>query len=210
MMRFLPPLLLLARPARTSDGHAHGGGSTLPYEWGGMFWTTFGHPHTWLMQQVNGSYADPTMEIVFLPTNATPSATNLNSLEGAANTVFQLSGSVGCTSVNVGETITPTWSQCFLLNMGAGAHAPFTINTAGYTALAIFSNHVPTEFEWDSHYFLTSTGVDNEPVAQLYPGGSGHDHGGDDESSGAATFARTFPFIVAFFGFNAFMGLGGA
>ena len=45
------------------------------------------------------------------------------------------------------------------------------------TGLAVFAQHVPTEFERDQHYLKDSSGTDIEPVAQEGAGGHHHDHG---------------------------------
>jgi len=42
----------------------------------------------------------------------------------------------------------------------------FTINTDGITGLAIYAEHVPIEFERDTHYLYDSSSVDIEPIAQ--------------------------------------------
>ena len=41
------------------DGHDHGGAA---YEWAGIF-PTPGASYTWIAQQVDGAYADPTMRM---------------------------------------------------------------------------------------------------------------------------------------------------
>ena len=45
--------------------------------------------------------------------------------------------------------------------------------------VAVFAQHVPTEFERDQHYLKDSAGTDIEPVAQESSGA--HDHGHHDE-----------------------------
>merc|ERR1712216_991832 len=42
----------------------------------------------------------------------------------------------------------------------------YTVDTAGHTAVAFFTQHLPTEFERTEHYFKDAAGTDIEPVAQ--------------------------------------------
>merc|ERR1719331_1741968 len=68
--------------------------------------------------------------------------------------------------------------SCFNLKVGTGDDSTFTIVTTGLSGLAVFAQHVPTEFERDAHYLYDSANVDIEPVAQASgSGGHAHDHG---------------------------------
>jgi hypothetical protein len=70
-------------------------------------------------------------------------------------------------------------SSCFELHVGTGDDSTFTIDTSDISGLAMFAQHVPTEFERDQHYLKDSTGVDIEPIAQ--EGADAHAHDGHDE-----------------------------
>ena len=81
------------------------------------------------------------------------------------------------------------WVPCYHLHLDASDptadEARFTIDTSGVVGgIAIFAQHVPTEFERDSHYLIDASGVDIEPVADMVPTES--DHGGRalEESGG--------------------------
>ena len=77
---------------------------------------------------------------------------------------------------NIAETGT-----CFELHVGAGDDSTFNMDTTGLSGLAIYAQHVPTEFERDQHYLKDSTGADIEPVAQEGGGDHGHHGHGDHD-----------------------------
>jgi hypothetical protein len=150
--------------------------STMAWEWGGVF-AVSGATHTWSMQKVGGAYADPSMDLVIIPT-ATPTEATMEALKYDGSDM--LGGT--CTVVNDGGSMTPaTGGSCFKLTVDASKDdSTFTINTAGITGIAVYAQHVPTEFERDAHYLYTGSGaskVDIEPVAQEASGGGGHSHG---------------------------------
>merc|ERR1719214_318155 len=100
-----------------------------------------------------------------------------------------------CTVVNDGGSMTPaSGGSCFTLTVDdSKADSTFTINTNGISGLAVFAQHVPTEFERDAHYLYDSKSVDIEPIAQMGGSGghAGHDHGHrrlvDVEAAGCAS-----------------------
>ena len=59
-------------------GHGHGDG---PFEWAGIFEMNDA-THTWTMEKVGGSYADPSMRVVLIPTD-TPTEETMHSLKVA-------------------------------------------------------------------------------------------------------------------------------
>merc|ERR1719428_1010293 len=87
--------------------------------------------------------------------------------------------SSSCMVVEDSESMTPaSEGSCFELHVGTGDDSTFTINTAGISALAVYAQHVPIEFERDTHYLYDSSSTDIEPVAEESGGGhAGHDHG---------------------------------
>ena len=154
--------------------HGHGDG---PFEWAGIF-AMSDTTHTWSMQKVGGDYADQTMRIVLIPTS-TPTETTMHSLESGVEALIEDT----CTVVEDGETMASIAADgsCFELHVGTGDDSTFTIDTNGITGMAIYAQHVPTEFERDQHYLKDSTGEDIEPIAQEGAGAHGHgDHGDED------------------------------
>ena len=135
--------------------------------------------HTWSMQKVNGAYADPSMRLVLIPTD-TPDEATLHSLEGGVEALIE----GDCTVVEDGETMQniADTGTCFELHVGTDDDSTFNMDTTGLSGLAIYAQHVPTEFERDQHYLKDSTGADIEPVAQE----GGGDHGGHDDHDDTA------------------------
>jgi len=148
------------------------------FEWAGVF-ATSDASHTWSMQKVDGKYADPSMKLALIPT-ATPTEATMESLEYTGANLLLGIGTT-CTVVNDGGSMTPaSGGSCFTLTVDdSKADSTFTINTNGISGLAVFAQHVPTEFERDAHYLYDSKSVDIEPIAQMGGSGghAGHDHG---------------------------------
>jgi hypothetical protein len=134
------------------------------YEWAGIF-NAPDTSHTWTMQKasVGGTYADAAMWLVIIPTD-TVTAANMETLEaGVADLV-----TAGCAETAAGGTMTAPamGGSCFNLQVdAANDDSTWTIDTSGLTGMAIYTQHVPTEFERDAHYLTDSSGDDIEPVA---------------------------------------------
>ena len=156
--------------------HGHGDG---PFEWAGIF-SVSDSTHTWTMEKVDGTYADPSMRVVIIPTD-TPTEATLHSLEGGVEALIE----GDCKVVEDGETMTPIAADgsCFELHVGSGDISSFNMDTAGITGFAAYTAHSPYEFENTQHYLKDSAGEDVEHVAE--EGGGGHgDHGGHGDSHG--------------------------
>ena len=124
------------------------------------------------MQSVDGAYADVSMRLVLIPTD-TPTAETMESLEELAGSL--ITGDT-CTVVEAGESMTPASDgSCFELHAGDADDSTFTIDTSGISGMAVFAQHLPTEFERDRHYLYDSSGTNLEPIAQESAGGD-HDH----------------------------------
>ena len=166
-------LKMLGGHAHHHHHHGHGDG---PFEWAGIFQMNDA-THTWSMQKVSGDYADPTMRLVLIPTD-TPTEETMHGLEDGVEALME----GDCHVVEDGETMTPIApdGSCFELHVGTGDDSTFSMDTAGVSGMAMYAQHVPTEFERDQHYLKDSAGTDIEPIAQ--EGGGAHDHGdhGDD------------------------------
>ena len=116
------------------------------------------------------------MWLVLIPTDS-PTEDTMHDLEGGIDALVD----AGCTVVEDGESMSSIAADgtCFELHVGTGDDSTFTIDTAGITGMAMYAQHVPTEFERDQHYLKDSAGVDIEPVAQ--EGAGAHDHGHGEE-----------------------------
>ena len=168
---------MAALPMMGGHAHHHHGHGDGPFEWAGIF-AMNDVSHTWSMQKVGGAYADPTMRLVLIPT-ATPDEATMHSLEGGVEALIE----GDCTVVEDGETMSniAETGTCFELHVGAGDDSTFNMDTTGLSGLAIYAQHVPTEFERDQHYLKDSTGADIEPVAQEGGGDHGHHGHGDHD-----------------------------
>ncbi len=157
------------------DDHDHGDEHGDGFEWAGVFEMS-DSTHTWSMQKVDGDYADPSMWLVLIPTD-TPTESTMHDLESGVDALVD----AGCTVVEDGESMSSIAAEgsCFELHVGAGDDSTYTIDTTGITGMAMYAQHVPTEFERDQHYLKDSAGTDIEPVAQ--EGAGAHDHGHGNE-----------------------------
>jgi len=162
------------------------------FEWGGVF-NMAGASHKWFMQKVDGAYADPSMRVVIIPTSVNPTADDIENNEELAHTL--MSGNV-CPEIEDTETITPVdGGSCFELHTGTGDDSTYNIDSSNIDAMAIFAQHVPTEFERDKHYLADASDADVEPIAQEpEPGAHAHGrrleedaHAGHDHGGGGAT-----------------------
>ena len=119
----------------------------------------------WIAQKVNGVYADDTMTIVLIPT----STTSDEDFEAAEEIADGLLEAGGCLAKISGDTITPSTSACFELTFDTKDYESkfiidVTTTLAEGTGLAVYTQHVPTEFEANSHYYRDEEGHDIEPV----------------------------------------------
>ena len=182
---FMAAAFAEAKPFRRS---ILAGDDEAAYEWSAVF-ATDANEHTWLMQKVNGEYADASMKLVIYALTETPTYDNAAEMLGnkAATADTEMESDDDCVDLAEGGSITPEadGSCVKLIVNDASNDSSWTINTAGVSGLAIFAEHVPTEFERDAH-FLRAGGEDIECKAQKLPGGGGHDHnhehdGGEEE-----------------------------
>ena len=140
-----------ARPIRMLTGAHAAGSGAVAYEWAGVFQTPQ-NTYTWIAEATGAAapytYADATMDIVLLSVTAA-TRLSLHAEEGEGNHSF----SATCQSVASGGTITPGEDQCYTLTFNdTNQRSTFTIDATNAPNLAIFTQHVPTEFEINYHY----------------------------------------------------------
>ena len=147
---------LAARGAHASGAHAHS------FEWAGIFKTP-DDAYVWQAEKVKDKYADETMKVVIYAETAAGHE-ELEAREEAGDTA--LGGS--CTTVKTRNSVLTPGSGCVKLQFDDAWHtSSFKIDTTGVAAVSIFAEHVPTEFERDTHYLKDVNGDDVEPVASL-------------------------------------------
>jgi hypothetical protein len=165
-------------------GHDHDHDDDAAFEWAGAF-ELAAASHTWSMQAVDGAYADASMRLVFMPTDAA-TADGIEAVEEAGGSL--LTGDT-CTVIEAGESMGPLAADgsCFELHAGTTDDSEYTIDTTGISGVIIFAQHIPIEFERDRHYLYDASGTDVEPTAQEMAGGDhghSHDHGHDHDHAG--------------------------
>merc|ERR1719161_2836635 len=146
--------------------------ATAEYEWKGIFYTPE-DKYMWGAEKVSGAYVDPTMTMAAIPVSgATEEA--LAGASGKGTHALTLA----CEDVTSGGTIKAMEDKCYKLVFDqASPQSLYTIDATGVTAIAFFTQHLPTEFEETEHYLKDKSGVDIEPVAQEPEPGEGHSHG---------------------------------
>ena len=117
----------------------------------------------------------PEGKLAALPVDSA-SGQDLENVEAAGEAAIGME----CTVLNHGETIMPASGKCYELTFDSNRwETTFPIDASSTSAIAFFAQHLPTEFEEDTHYLkLVSTGEDIEPVAEEMGG-----HDDDDEEA---------------------------
>ena len=145
---------------------------------------------TWLAQKVDGAYADPMMKIVLLAADTTGDVTE-DTVKGYTQEINEHMTGDSCEDVAEGGTMTVP--GCYVLNFDQSKDdSRYTISTGadgdGTTGVLIAGEHVPLEFERDTHYLQTKDGEDIEavPGAEFSAASLEHTHG-DGESTTAST-----------------------
>ena len=143
---------------------AAGGGGDHNWEWGGTF-DTPENTYVWTSQSTEGSYGEDTfMNMYFKGISENTDA----ALEGVEETADTAMGGT-CASVVSGATVTVSASGgCYALRFNQKLHTTqIALDTTNVAHIAIFAQHVPTEFERDAHYLKDLHGEDVEPVHEL-------------------------------------------
>merc|ERR1740123_1865843 len=148
--------------------------TAVEVEWKGTFETPE-DSYIWIAQKVDGDYVDPAMVLVALPVDSA-SAETLESVESEGEAAMDMT----CTILKHGDTIVPASGKCYEITFDTTRwETTFSIDARDTSAIAFFAQHLPTEFEEDTHYLkLVSTGEDIEPVAEITGGHSD----GEEES----------------------------
>ena len=130
-----------------------------------------------LKLKIDASYADQSMKVVIIPTDAPIEAT-MHTLEGGVEDLIE---GDSCVVVQDGGTMTPIAPEgsCFELTVGTGDMSTFNMDTTGMTGFAAFTAHSPYEFENTQHYLKDSAGNNVEHIAEEGGGGVGCGPRGD-------------------------------
>ena len=129
------------------------------FEWAGIF-TTEQDSYNWIAQKAeSGSYVEPHMKMAVL---AAGSSTffELSALRTKANAAL---GASTFTNVTSGQTIQVSDHQYSILTFDVDFYQTmYKMNLTGVPHVAIFTEHFPTEFEADTHFFKDEEGSDIE------------------------------------------------
>lgn len=133
-------------------------------EWAGLFKTS-DDTHVWSMQKVDNKYADPSMKIAVFPISD-KSEENFKKYQMDAEEL--LKGDDSCEIVRDGDLMTRVSSKgtCYDLQVGEGDNSTFFMDTSGIRGVVVYTEHVPTEFTRDEHYFQNSEGKPNQALVE--------------------------------------------
>ncbi|MBM3230155.1 hypothetical protein FJZ22_00665 [Candidatus Pacearchaeota archaeon] len=142
------------------EGEAHS------FEWAGIFELKAG-TYKWSFAKVQGEYADPAMKMIIQKSE------DIESIEQKAK---ELMGSKNQDQKKNNDIITPK-EVTYLLNFNEEKEITvFTIEIAKDGKYVFFTEHMPTEFESDEHFFKDSKGNDIEPIMTEPESEDHHDH----------------------------------
>lgn len=146
------------------------------FEWAGSFNLKKGN-YVWSFAKVDGSYADPEMKMAVIH-SSTRGANAIESVEASIESAFK--GEL--MSVKDGEIISPNQKAYKLSFNQAKDKSNFTIHIESDGNYVFFTEHMPTEFEGNEHFFKDIALNDIEPEATEPASGSHdhHHHGGVD------------------------------
>lgn len=142
---------------------ALGGGCpwTSSWQWEGVFHIHKGGTYLWSAEKKDGAYAAASTKII-LRTTSTYDASAIESAEPAALTAW--SGTF--TDVMPGDTLSPNNAYRLVYDADNWVSL-FKIQGAAETNLAIFAEHVPTDFENKFNYLHHEEGAATEPSYEV-------------------------------------------
>lgn len=145
--------------------------SKTDWEWAGLF-PTPENTYFWGAQRTGEplAFKDDYMDIVVLDANEarrrldSHAKAELKEFAVTANTIFE---TATCEAKVNGETLTPSSTKCYRLTLTGDADVVFTFDLTGMNHIAVYTAHVPLEFERDEHFFKDDHGDDIEPEATM-------------------------------------------
>ncbi len=161
--------------------HGHG---EHAFEWAGSFELEAG-VYVWSFAKVNGKYADPAMKMAILesPQSGT------DGIEAVEETAEVLLKADQLNTRKAGDTVVPSLGLAYQLNFDQSKDVTlFQVKIEKKGSYVFFTEHMPTEFEAEEHFFKNSTGQDVEPIAQEpehgHDAGEAHEHGNHHHHGG--------------------------
>lgn len=154
--------------------HEHTEGE-YSWEWAGIFDLEPGE-YTWTFAKKDEKYADPKMKMAILPSES-EGAEGIELTEKSAEKIFATNG----TRKQDSETLIPNANYELIFD-DTKKNTFFKIVIDQPGAYVFFTEHMPSEFEADEHFFKNKNNADVEAFAQE-PETDAHDdhhHGGVD------------------------------
>ena len=141
------------------------------FKWAGLFDLEAG-TYNWSFAKLDGGYADPAMRMVVLAAN------DLGAVKEKAERLIKADAVQKRTA---GQTL-DVRNVAYALNFDAAKEMTiFTVEIAERGTYAFFTEHMPSEFEHQEHFFKNLDGSDIEPVEQEAEGDHHHhNHGALD------------------------------
>lgn len=149
------------------EGHGHG---EDPYEWAGAFALQPGI-YQWTFAKRDGEYADPGMKMLIRAS----AAEGKDAIEGERSTAPKRMKDDGVAR-QTQEELNPSDTPFALVFDPTQDVTTFHVRVEKTGTYVFFTEHMPTEFEADAHFFKDVEGRDVEPVAQEPEGEHEHGH----------------------------------
>jgi ABC-type Zn uptake system ZnuABC Zn-binding protein ZnuA len=157
--------------AEHSHDHGdHNEGSSIPFEWAGLFTLKKG-TYTWSFAKLNSKYADEKMKMLILETEQN-NGEGIESIEKNAISIFEKNSSSNKKDL---ASLTPSKTLYNITFNEKKDVTTVTINIKKDGNYVFFTEHMPFEFEKDEHFFKDISKNDVEPLASE-PESDGHDH----------------------------------
>ncbi len=142
-----------------------------PYEWAGAFNLKKG-TYTWSFSKVQGKYADPKMKMLIIKANK-KSDDLIHSYEEIAENIFEHNKTI----VAKNGDLLKTNNSFYELNFNESKNkTSFKIKIKKEGKYLFFTEHMPSEFEADEHYFKDELKNDIEASSSSQE----EEHGGKD------------------------------
>ena len=165
-------LINMAKHEHHHHGDAHEG-EELPYEWAGVFELKKG-TYVWNFSKIDGNYADPAMKMLII--KATKKSDDLiEEYEDTAKDIFTKNK----TSFAKNSDSLETKNSFYELNFDEKQNeSTFKIEVKEDGKYIFFTEHMPTEFEGEEHFFKDFAKNDIEAI-NSFPHEEEHHHGKD-------------------------------
>lgn len=149
-------------------------GEELPYEWAGVFELKKG-TYNWTFSKIDGNYADPAMKMLIIKADE-KSDDLIETYEKTAKDVFEKNK----TTLAKNSDSLETSNSFYELNFDEKQNeSTFKIEVKEDGKYIFFTEHMPTEFEGDEHFFKDIAKNDVEAITTFPKEDENHNNGKD-------------------------------